>query len=480
MNIDKNKLDNSRGYQEGSIGAVDSETANFAASYKKDVSRKYISMEPDQIDERLAGTTFFVSRKYDGELAVLFWNGKECFSVNSGGKVRMGLPCIEEAAKRFKAAKLKSAVIPAELYRCEESGRTRVSTVLAALADKTLHNELRLALFDIVSIDGEPFRSTSYEQVHKKLSGICVDSKLIHVVRCETANSRQQVKDIFVKWVDDEGSEGLVVRSELPIVYKLKNCFTLDAAIVGFSEGSGDTKEQIRTLLVALMTEDGHFQVIGRCPGSGLDMETRKKLYPKLLKMKIKSDYTEIDSNNVAFHMIRPEIIAEVKVNDLVFENNSGPIFDPLLSLKDGAYHRERNVHGISLVHPVFSMFREDKKANVQDIRASQISEISCNPFGDGEKERGELPKSELIKREVYKKTQGEKLMVQKFLVWKTNKEVDPGAEYPAYVFAYTDFSSDRVEALKNEVRVSNSKEQILSLFDASIEKNIKKGWEKV
>ena len=43
------------------------------SSYKKDVCKKYISLAPEQIDERLAGTTFYISRKYDGELAVLFW-----------------------------------------------------------------------------------------------------------------------------------------------------------------------------------------------------------------------------------------------------------------------------------------------------------------------------------------------------------------------------------------------------------------------
>ena len=70
--------------------------------------------------------------------------------------------------------------------------------------------------------------------------------------------------------------------------------------------------------------------------------------------------------------------------------------------------------------------------------------------------------------------------MVQKFIAWKTNKENDPGAMYPAYVLAYTNYSSDRADALQSEVRVSNNKEQILALYDAFIEKNIKKGWDKI
>jgi hypothetical protein len=39
---------------------------------------------------------------------------------------------------------------------------------------------------------------------------------------------------------------------------------------------------------------------------------------------------------------------------------------------------------------------------------------------------------------------------------------------------------SGRKEPLKKEVRVTNSEEQVLSLFDKSIAKNIKGGWEKM
>ena len=486
MILDKSKLEKRRGYLEGTSGAVDKETANLAASYKKEVSKKFISINPGQIDESLGGTVYYVSRKYDGELAIVFWNGTECFSVNTGGTVRTGLPCLEDAAKCFKVAGLKSAVIASELYKNEEKGRCRVFDVKACLGDESLHNELRLALFDIISLnDEDKYKSIFYKEIHEKLTDICKDSGYIHPVRYAIANSREEVKELFSKWVDEEGSEGLIVRSELPMVYKVKNRHNLDAAVVGFSEGMGDTKGQVRSLLLALMAEDGTFEVIGRCSGGGMDTEKRKSLYPELLNMKIQSDYTEIDSNHVAFHMIRPEIVMELSVNDVLFEGSSGRIFNPRLELINGGYCRTGTVPGISLVSPVFSRFREDKKADARDIPLSQINEINVNPYEEEEKNAGTaLAKSELLKREVYKKTQGTKLMVQKFLVWKTNKESTykesiSGAEYPAYVLSYTNFSSDRADVLQSEVRVSDSKEQIFALYAEFIEKNIKKGWEK-
>ena len=456
---------------------TDKEALEIAIRYKKDVCKRYNSINPDEIDEKLAGTSFYVTRKYDGELAVLIWDGKTCFTVNTGGKVRKDLPCMEEAAKCLKAAKIKSALIPSELHTDEEKDRSRVSGVLSALADKSLHGKLRLAPFDIISIDD--FTGGVYGETHKKLTAVFGKSELIRPVRCETADTKEQVKALFAKWVDEEGSEGLVVRSELPMVYKVKNRHTIDAAVIGFSEGTGDTKGQIRALLLALMTEDGGFQIIGRC-GNGLEDAQKKDLFPKLLKTTVESKYIETDSNHLAFHMIKPELVVEVFVNDLLFENNSGSqISNPLLELKDKVYTRTGTMPGVSLVHPVISQFRTDKKVNPQDVRLAQINEINYNPYTQSETTGSkELAKSKLLERKVYKKTQGSKLMVQKFLVWKTNKE-ETGT-YPAYVLAYTNYSSDRADALQYDIRVSNSEKQIRALYADFMEKNVKKGWDEV
>lgn len=474
--VDTAKLDSSRGYPEGPADAVDSRCAAIVTAYKKDVCKSYISLNPDQIGERLGGSSFFVTRKYDGELAVLFWNGKDCFSMNSGGKVRMGLPCLDEAGKLFLAAGLTEAVIPAELYLDEEQGRSRVFETLAALADASSLGRLALALFDIISLDGKPFRSASYAETHRKLGGICAGSGLCRPVRMDRADSKAQVKDIFAKWVTEEGGEGLVVRSELPMIYKIKPRYSIDAAIVGFSEGTGETKGQVRTLLIALVDESGVFQIIGRC-GNGLGDDLKKELFPKLLAMKLESKYIETDSNHVAFHMIRPDIVIELTVNDVLFETSAGPILNPRLELKNNVYRRIESVHGASVVFPVFGRIRDDKKVSPQDVRLSQLNEINYNPYGEESGAAGQQAASALLKREVYRKTLGAKLMVQKFLVWKTNKE---DAGYPAYVLAHTNYSSDRAEPLQSEVRVSGSEPQILALLDDFMEKNIKKGWEKV
>jgi ATP-dependent DNA ligase len=454
---------------------VDPETAALVDSYKKTVCKNYISLNPGQIDDRLGGMSFYVTRKYDGEFSMLLWNGTDLFTVNTGGKVRTGLPCMEEAAKLLKAAGIREAAIPSELHVDEARGRRRVFDVLAALADPSLHDSLRLAPFDIVSLNGEPFRAASYGAAHEKLEALFPGGGYCGPVRCQGADSKALVKDLFVKWVEEEGAEGLVVRSELPLIYKIKPRYSIDAAVVGFSE-SAENRGQIRSLLLALMPEEGIFQIIGRS-GTGLGEELKRELFERLMGMKIPSKYTETDSNHVAFHMIRPEIVIELTVNDVLFETGSGAIFNPKLEIKNNEYRRVGAVPGISVVFPIFERIREDKTVSLRDVRLAQADEIVFNPYAEPAAAARELPESTVLCRDVYKKTQGTKLMVQKFLAWKTNKE---HAGYPAYVVSYTNFSSERADPLQCEVRVSGSREQILELYQNFMEKNIKKGWAKV
>ncbi|MDR1390362.1 MAG: hypothetical protein LBJ31_10365 [Treponema sp.] len=476
ISVDKTKLDNSHGYAEGTQAAIGKETLDIVSGYKKNVCKNFISVNPGQIDDRLSGSNYFVTRKYDGELAVLFWNGGECFAINTGGRVRMGLPCLEDAAKCFLRAGYKNAVVAAELFAPEDKGRTRVFDVLAALADKSLYGSLQLAPFDIISLDDQAFKANSYADIHKTLAELFNNSELCRPVRLEKAETKAQVKDIFAKWVNEEGGEGLVVRSELSIVYKVKPRYTVDAAVVGFSEGSGAAKGQIRTLLVALMTEDGAFQIAGKC-GNGFDESFRTGMVSKLREMRMESKYMETDSNHVAFQMIRPEIVIEVNVNDILFETSSGPIFNTRLEIKNNEYRRTASVPGISMVFPVFSRIRDDKSVNPVDVRLAQVDAIVYNPYVESAGAPAELEKSQLLSREVFKKTLGAKFMVQKFLVWKTNKE---GQGYPAFCFSYTNFSSDRTQPLQSEVRVSNSEEQIRAFCEEFKDRNIKKGWTRI
>lgn len=478
MILDKSKLNKSYGYLEDSVNAVDEATAKVASDYKKNVCKNFIAINPEQIDFRVAGEKFYITRKYDGEMSVIFYNGEDTFIVNTGGTLRYGLPCTEEAGKLLKSAGISSAIIPAELYLCEDEGRTRVFDVLSTLAKEAEIGKLKLAPFDIIEIDGASPKVKGYNEIHEKLSEIFKDGANVKPVAYKEAASKAELKDVYKKWVEEDCSEGLVVRSDLPLVYKIKPKHNIDVVIVGYTEGVGDSKGQIRTLLLALMTGDNEYQIVGKT-GNGFSEELKKELLSKLSDMVIDSDYIETDSNHVAFRMVKPETVIEISYNDVLFESGNTIITNPMLEISDGKYKLKSFNKGISFIYPIFVRLRHDKTADPHNLRLSQLSEVTYLPELGKEDSGAELPKSELQFREVYKKESKGKLMVQKFVVWKTNKE-EIDDRYPAYVMHYTNFSSDRKEPLQRDMRVSNSREQIFELLNKFMTENIKKGWVKV
>jgi len=280
----------------------------------------------------------------------------------------------------------------------------------------------------------------------------------------------KETRKIFSEWVEVEGSEGLVIRSDVPIIYKLKPRITVDAAVVGFSQSS-NAKGQVRTLLYALRNDEGKYQIIGRT-GNGLTTEQKVELYSRLMSMKVSSNYLEVDSNRLAFHMIRPELVIELSISDVVVENTSGCIKNPLLEYDNGAIKQTGITAGYSFISAVIERIRDDKTVRVRDVSLSQISGCIFNAEENGAKAQKEMPASNLLRRDVWTKGSS----VQKLLVWKTNKEQ---FGFPAHSTFWTTFSPNTAEQFKVDMRVTNSETQINQLAEQFIVKNIKAEWAK-
>ncbi|WP_010256803.1 ATP-dependent DNA ligase [Treponema primitia] len=470
---------------------VPAEYSQQAVNYKKNISKNFVPLNPSQIGDRLYGSEFFVTRKYDGLLTLLFWeNGGETGGgkltlVNSSGKtLDSSLPCAAAAVSCFRRSKIQSAIIAAELYTDESDGRTRVTDTLSALAKKGDHSRLRLAPFDIVSIDGVQWQGENYGKTHAQLGYIFTDTQFAGPVRCTVCHNKFEVQSIFAEWVEGEGSEGLVVRTGKNGLYKIKPRQTIDAAVVGFSEVDGGGA--VRSLLYALMKtengEAGQYQIIGRT-GNGLTTEQKKSLYSCLMAQKIPSNYVEVDSNHAAFHLVKPELVVELSVNDVLTENAAGLIRNPLLALQGSGLNKIGAAPGYSFVSAVIERFRDDKTVNPVDVRLSQFSVQAELSSAAMPVVPAKIAPSKVLFRRVYKK-EASPMMVQKYVVWCTNKGETPrninsvgNKDYPSFVFSYTNFSAGRAEPLAIEVRVSESKEQIMDLCRRCIEKEVKTGW---
>lgn len=478
MKLQIDKLKKRNGYLDGKADAIDKTSAAKAAAYKKDFLKKFIAISPQQIDKRLGDTSYWVTRKYDGEFADLFYEDGQAFIVNRSGRVRSNLPCIEEAINILKKNKIKQAVIPAEIYVYDEKKKTRVNDLVNALANEKLIKTLRLACYDILELNGEEFRPKNYGETLERLDTILKGGELVHPVDWTVAKSNSEVKDIFSKWVEGEGSEGLVVRSEMPFVWKIKPRHNVDAVVIGFTEGTGDARGQVRTMLLALIPEEGKYQIVTHV-GGGMTEKMKRELFDYFTPRVMESEFVETDSNHVAFRMVEPDKVIEFSVNDVRWETPNGLIQNSLLEIIEGKYRLSDTVNGISFVAPIIERLRDDKQADAGDVRLSQVENFSS--FEPEDLKKIAMPKlrnSELLFREVYRKKLGEKIMVLKFTGWKTNKEKT--GEWPVYVLHITNFSSDRKEHLQRDVNITDDRKQLDALLKQAIDENVKKGWERV
>lgn len=445
-----------------------------AKEYKRKVAGGFIAISGDDLESKLSGSSIYVSKKIDGEFNLLWFDGKQSVLINGNGKVKDSIPLLKQASEAFSANGVKSLTAAVELHLDESDGRSRVAGVMSAIANNS--TALTLSLFDLLEVDGEDVKEADYKTLLEKADNLLRSSGM-GTVSLNHATNPKEVMEIYQQTVIERGAEGLVIRSsEFPIIYKAKPVYTIDAAIIGFTEG--EESDKVREILLGLMHEDGTYSQVGRT-GNGFSEEQKAQLFETLSANKTESSYIEADKRKVAFHMVKPAVVVEIACNELTTENSKGTIKNPLLVYDDvKGWSFISSLSGISMQHPVFKSIREDKSINSHDIRFAQVTDIAYLE-SESTGTASSLPESEVIFREVYTKAAKGSTNVQKFLVWKTNKaEMDN--RWPVYVLHYTNFSPTRGEPLKRDVRVSSSEEQIMALKDNFIEKNIKKGWEKV
>lgn len=449
--------------------------------YRRRVSGQMIPLDRPSIRERIPAATYHVSRKVDGEFTVLVYRDGEVFTINPGGTVRAGMPLQEEARKQLMAAGHKEAMIVGELYVENSERRPRVHDVVsvARQPQSTADLErLRFAIFDILSLDGAP-SSEHFPETWTTIQKIFGDGTLAHPVEAKFLKDPAEVEQQFEDWVEQQGAEGLVVRSDEAGMFKVKPRHTLDAVVVGFTESTDERQGMLHDLLLAVMRPDGTFHILSRV-GGGFSDDLRRQMLSDLKDKIVDSEYAEVNSDHVAYQMVRPSLVIEISCLDIISQNTRGGsinrmVLDYVTGEKPG-YKVVRRLPLATVISPQFIRVRDDKKAHPADVRIAQVSERVEVAQVDVDAREFALPKTSVLRREIFTKQLKGETMVRKFVLLKTNKETISD-EYPAYVVHYTDFSPNRKDALARDVLISNSVEQIESLYAALKEENVKKGW---
>lgn len=453
---------------------------NRVRDHKRRLSGHMAALDKDALKKKMPSDAFHVSRKVDGEFTVLVLDEGEIYSVNPGGTVRIGLPFMDEAKKRLQDVGAKRALIAGELYYARSDKRPRVHDVVR-VARKPEKKEdlelLRFAVFDIMEIDSQEL-SGQFPDTWKMINDLFSKGALIHPVDASDAADSDAVFNLFQKWVETEGEEGLVARSDAAGMFKIKPRHTLDVAVIGFAEGTEDREGMLHDALMAVIRDEGTFHVLGRV-GGGFTDEQRQELYSDLKDIEAESDYHEINADRVAYRMVRPEWVFEISCLDLITENTRGGTMDRMVlnwNIKDRRYEIVRHMPLASIISPIFIRKRDDKAAVPSDVGIKQITDLVDVRNADKNALEIVFPKSEVLERKVYTKVQKEATMVRKIVLWKTNKETE-SEDFPAYVVYGTDFSPNRKVPLNRDIRVSNSKEQIEELMAGLEKKYFLKGW---
>ena len=329
-----------------------------------------------------------------------------------------------------------------------------------------------MAPFDIIEIDGKPWKAENYNITHKRLCEI-FKAENIKPVEIRSASNVDEVKEIYDEWVKGEGAEVMVVHTQGNVIWKIKPRHTLDVAVIGYTI----TDRGIRSLMFAVCREDGLFQEFVE-GSTGMTDDQRVDVAKRLGDLHVESQYVMSDSRGVEYQMVRPELVFEISIVELVAKGNDDRVrMNPLLRFdEEKGWLIEGRTPGVSAINIVVLQERPDKKPNKTDVRVSQLSDLT--PFEELEKEEDDLPESKLLERRVFKKVSGSKTMIHKFLLWKTNKE--QSGRFPAFVVYHTDFSNGRKDMIKRDMLYTNEEKHARELLEAEITSNIKKGWEEV
>lgn len=451
-----------------------------ALDYKRKLSGAMRALPGSDIGKIHAARGWFVTRKYDGEFCLVFYDGENIVALHPSGTVRTGLPCLDEAAEKLKKAKVKSCVFGAEYFLPDAAANVRsleqVLGVLRSPSSKADMERITLAVFDIVELDGKPVKEV--KKVFATLEKFFGKAKYVQPVEYKEVHKTESIMELYVDWVVGQGAEGIVVRHDRAGMYKIKAKHTLDAAIIGYSEGTENRKGMLHDLLVAVVRPDGTYQELTRV-GGGFTDEERKKFVKELKPRIVPSDYVAVNNDYVAYEMIKPGPVIEMSCLDMIAERSrGGPVNRMVLDWNGKKYTALSRMPLVSVISPQFIRLRDDKEAGVEETSISQVTDLAPVADADASADTSRKSPSKLIERVVYTKTMKENLMVRKLMIWKTNKE--ESSEYPPFVVYLTDFSPNRKTPLERDIKVASTEKSAKKMFDEMAEKYFVGGWEKV
>jgi hypothetical protein len=433
--------------------------------YKKRVSSRFIATDATLMAQTIVEADYYyASIKYDGHLGLLNISKGKASLTGVDGKER-NIPVILKAAESFK----DDILLAGEICVFKDGKSLSHREVSAAIA-KPEKYDIRFAVFDICSHKGKEIDLTVKEK-QELIEKLIPKGTHIFAVEQSLFESRSDLFSFYENAISAK-EEGVVIRSALNMVYKVKPIISLDLAIVGYALNADGN---FRDFLLAYCTAENEFQLMG-VTGSGLSEQQKQQWIKRLEPMGVESEYTEVSRAKTAYRMVRPEIVIEINCLDLLNESGNQATMKMQLNYdpKKG-YLIEGQKPGLSFIAAVIKCEREDKKPTVQDCGSRQFEHILM-PLELSAAQTVNIT-SEIVKREAYFKSAKGATAVRKFVLLKTNKE--HLGNFSPYVLLFTDYSAGRKTPLEQEIFIFEKQKSAEEKFEALVTENVKKGWEK-
>lgn len=464
------------------LGALSDEALlELLQRYKRQVAKRYRVVEPDIIEQIIPSEELFVSPKLDGELWFLIKRSGSVALVAYNGRVLVDVAPLRGVAEALAAA--PDFVVAGELIATVAGERPRSYHVGATLNDPRGEDALSFHAFDLVEEGSEDRLSSPYELRHafleKHLGALPAGSR-VQVVLTERGDPKL-VATRYREWVIGSASggrfEGVVVRSQRGLTYKIKPTMTIDVVIVAFGERVTGDVRQVRELQVGLVRDDGTIQLVGSV-GNGMSEDERARWHQRLSAIAAPSSFRLANREGTLCRFVRPEIVVEMRVSDLLVTDAwDAPIRRMALRFDDAGYASVAELRTAVPLHPVLVRERTDKKATPAEAGMTQIASY-LDEFGVDVVRSGARASAEVVKRAVFTKETKGQTSVRKYVVIRTHKETE--GTYPPYVVYFTDFAAGRREPLQTTMRTAASLEGAQDHVDRWLVENVKRGWSAV
>jgi hypothetical protein len=458
------------GWQGGPGSLADATLLETMRRYRTDVAKRYRALGPEQLEGAIPRGKVWMSTKLDGELWFLVKQSGEVLACSPNGRVLRSTPLLREAAELLASA--PDAVFAGELVATPAEGRARVQHVAAALKRDELEPRLSLRLFDIVRDGDRDVSQMRYAVRLERLQALFGAGERVGVVTTVEGDSNE-VPAYYREWVAARGFEGIVVRSEIGIVYKAKPVLGIDAVVVAFGTRVEQQATVLREITVALRRDDGTLHVLGSV-GGGFSQEDRVRWLDKLSGLEVPSRFRMANRDGALCRFVRPQIVVEVECTDLIeTDANDLPIARMTLTYSEGSgYAPSGEARIAAMLFPRFARERPDKVPDVASVGITQITRrLALDDLSDS-LGTGPLAASEIVHRAVF--TKGD-TAVRKVAVIDTHKQPHQG--YAPFVVYGTDFSAGRAEPLKTTLRTASTRERADAFVAEWVAENVKRGW---